>query len=287
MPIQRYLKANAHSLFAASAIAGGAIWGVAAKPESGQARAAPAPAVTQALGDAPVEPEDDNPFLMAADPDGPSELADVSLAGRVVEQIDVEKYSYLRLATQGGQSLWTAVPRTASKLEQHVVVAQAEQMTNFASPTLKRSFDNIYFGVLDEAPDIHAAGSDDDKYGPHPGPGKGADNVPVGQIARAAGPLGQTVAELVHSAHDNAGKRARVRGVVVKSTPGVMGRTFLHLRDGSGDVADGSNDLTVTTLLAPEVRSEIELEGTIEVGADFGEGYRYDVLLADATAVSQ
>jgi hypothetical protein len=77
-----------------------------------------------------------------------------------------------------------------------------------------------------------------------------------------------------------------VRAVVVKSTSGVMGRTFLHVRDGSGEAGSGTNDLAVTTTAEAAVGAELVLEGTIELDRDFGSGYRYRVLLADAMLVA-
>ena len=122
---------------------------------------------------------------------------------------------------------------------------------------------------------------------PHPGPGPNAEQVPVGQVPRASGPLARTVGELNAASPELTGVRARVRAVVVKSTSGVLGRTFLHVRDGSGDASIGSNDLAVTTAESPAVGTQVVLEGTIEVDKDFGSGYRYRVLLADAVLVAE
>jgi hypothetical protein len=78
-----------------------------------------------------------------------------------------------------------------------------------------------------------------------------------------------------------------VRGVVVKSTPGVLGRTFAHLRDGSGDAARKDNDLTVTSEQPLEVGQTVLVQGTVVTDKDFGSGYKYDVLLTDARRVEQ
>lgn len=216
------------------------------------------------------------------------EAEGLSVSGKVLEALDVEKYSYLRLSGAEEAGVWAAVPRTSNRLGTEVVVRNAVLMTSFASPQLKRTFERIYFGVLEDAaePGAEAAPGRDTSL-PHPGAGKGADGVPVGKIVRAAGALGHTIAELNEHRVELAGKRARVRGVVVKSTPGVMGHTFLHLRDGSGNARDGSNDLAVTSSGEPAVGSELELEGTVNADRDFGAGYHYAVLLADATPVGE
>jgi len=68
-------------------------------------------------------------------------------------------------------------------------------------------------------------------------------------------------------------------GVVVKSTSGVLGKTFVHLRDGSGNAKSGDHDLTVTTEQTASVGSTMLFEGTVVTDKDFGAGYSYPVLV--------
>jgi hypothetical protein len=75
--------------------------------------------------------------------------------------------------------------------------------------------------------------------------------------------------------------------VVVKSIGGILGRTFLHIRDGSGDEKAGNNDLTVTTTASPAVGERVLLEGTVVTDKDYGSGYRYPVLLEDARVLPE
>lgn len=223
--------------------------------------------------------------------------ADTRISGKVLEQIDVAKYSYLRLAIEGGADTWAAVPVTTARVGQIVVVVNAEQIDNFSSASLKRTFDVIYFGVLESAggtlealglPGVSAPAQTDDPHqarlAPHPGPGKEADAVRVVKSEKAPGPLGRTVAELNALDQAASGTKARVRATIVKVTSGVMGRTFLHLRDASG-TAPLSNDLTATTTEELSVGAEVLLEGTVAIDEDFGSGYHYRVLLADARRV--
>ena len=229
---------------------------------------------------------------MPSEQDEPS--AGQTLSGVVQEQIDVDKYSYLRLGEQGSPGTWAAVPVSASRVGQRVTVSGAELMTHFVSATLKRTFETIYFGILDSGVETSRPGSGEivgarggELELPHPGAGRGADGVVVGHVKRALGALGSTVAELSAARSEAAGNKARVHAVVVKSTGGVLGRTFLHVRDGSGDARAGTIDLTVTTATEVAVGSDVLLEGTIELDQDFGSGYRYHVLLADATRVAE
>jgi hypothetical protein len=170
---------------------------------------------------------------------------------------------------------------------QRVNVHGAELMTGFVSTTLKRTFDAIYFGVLDAGPGDPPASGTAPAINPHAGAGTAASAIPVPKVARAPGPLGRTVAELTLQRTTLQGKPARVRGVVVKSIGGILGRTFLHIRDGSGDEKAGNNDLTVTTTASPAVGERVLLEGTVVTDKDYGSGYRYPVLLEDARVLPE
>jgi hypothetical protein len=94
---------------------------------------------------------------------------------------------------------------------------------------------------------------------------------------------GVTVSQIVREAGSLAGKRVRLAAKVVKSTPNVLGRTWLHVQDGSGEASRGDHNLVVTTEEVVPVGSVIVLEGTVVRDKDLGSGYRYDVLLEDAT----
>lgn len=120
---------------------------------------------------------------------------------------------------------------------------------------------------------------------PHSAPAAGGDQIPVGKVERASGPMGHTVSEIVQKRGELVGKQVRVRGVVVKSMAGVLGRTFAHLRDGSGNSASSDHDLTVTCQEDLKVGATAMFEGTVIVNKDFGAGYSYPVLLENARVV--
>ena len=110
---------------------------------------------------------------------------------------------------------------------------------------------------------------------------KPAATVDVSNIAKAEG--GKTVAEVYADKDKLAGSKVTVRGKVVKLNRGIMGKDWLHLRDGSG--ADGSNDLTVTTTAKtlPNVGDVVVIVGSVATNKDYGMGYNYPVIVEDAT----
>ena len=106
-----------------------------------------------------------------------------------------------------------------------------------------------------------------------------AAEVDLSGIAKAEG--GKTVAEVYAEKDALAGQKVTVRGKVVKANAGIMGRNWLHVRDGSG--AEGTNDLTATTAAdLPAVGTTVVLTGTLALDQDFGMGYQYPVIVQDA-----
>jgi hypothetical protein len=114
---------------------------------------------------------------------------------------------------------------------------------------------------------------------PHPIPAAPTETVDLSGIAKADG--GKTVAEVFAEKDQLAGQPVIVRGKVVKSNPDIMGKNWLHVRDGSG--AEGTNDITVTTAGAvPSVGDTVVVKGALALNKDFGMGYQYDVIIEDA-----
>ena len=110
-------------------------------------------------------------------------------------------------------------------------------------------------------------------------PAAPTETVDLSGIAKADG--GLTVADVFEGKDQLAGQPVVVRGRVVKSNPDIMGKNWLHVRDGSG--AEGTNDLTVTTAGAvPNVGDTVVVKGVLALNKDFGMGYQYDVIVEDA-----
>src|SRR3990167_2815676 len=62
-----------------------------------------------------------------------------SVKGQVLEVVDVESYSYLRLKTKDGET-WAAVAKAPVKKGAEVTIENAMIMNNFESKSLKRTF---------------------------------------------------------------------------------------------------------------------------------------------------
>ena len=222
------------------------------------------------------------------------------IAGTVLESISTTGYTYLRLKTASGEA-WAAISGDQVAVGSAVTVAVSMRADNFQSKSLNRTFERLYMGSLVPAgavasPQSAGAGS---LLSSHPpaGPAAPAGAMPPGHPAlgadrslagpeqplpRAEGARGRTVAEVWKQSGDLKDTQVVVRGRVVKSLVAIMGRNWLHLRDGSGSAATGDDDITVTTTTTVAVGDVVVVTGTLRVNRDFGSGYSYPVLIEDA-----
>ena len=205
--------------------------------------------------------------------------------GKVVETMDASGYTYLQVDT-GSETFWAAAPQFAVKVGDDVVVPEGMPMPNFSSKTLDRTFDMVYFvpsvlvggaeSLAGEMPAGHVPVMDGEAT-------KGkttveTTDVDLSGITPAAG--GQTVADIYAKKAELGGKPVKVRGKVVKFSPQIMGKNWIHIQDGTGDA--GANDLTVTTDVTANSGDTVLISGTLSLDKDFGYGYAYGVIVEDA-----
>jgi hypothetical protein len=227
-------------------------------------------------------------------PETPGAAPANAIIAPVAETMDAGGYTYVKVE-KDGEAVWAAGPQTALEVGDVVTIATVMPMPNFHSAALERDFELLYF-VNGFTPDAGGHGGHGGGMGgmggmgamggtpagEHPAPSPAAD-VDLSGIARAEG--GHTVAEIHAAGPELAGETVRVRGRVVKYLPGIMGRNWLHVRDGSG--AEGTNDLTVTTEGFAQVGDLVLIEGALSTDKDFGAGYRYDVIVEDAAVTKE
>lgn len=199
--------------------------------------------------------------------------APATLEGKVVEAMKSAGYTYFLVDT-GTTKSWVAATEIALKVGDKVAVPAPMAMANYHSKTLNRTFDVVYFAnsvtVNGKPAAPSAAATATTRTGPP---------VDVSNIKRAPG--GQTVAEIHAGAAKLSGKSIAVRARVVKYNGGILGKNWLHIRDGSG--SEGTNDLTVTTQARVKVGDLVLVSGVLATNRDFGSGYKYPLIVEDAT----
>jgi len=215
--------------------------------------------------------------------DHPSADPASGTTGKVVETMDAGEYTYVQV-DDGSKKIWAAAPKFAVATGDIVVVPQGAPMQNFYSKTLQRSFEVVYFvGAIQVVGGQKAREHVAAVHGALGQNAAAAPAVDLSNIAKADG--GYTVAELFANRATLAGKDVTVRGRVTKFTPAIMGKNWMHVRDGSGQA--GSNDLTVSTSATAAVGDTVLVRGTLHTDKDFGFGYRYDVIVEDARVATE
>ena len=195
------------------------------------------------------------------------------LEGNVTKVFDVPGYTYVEVNT-GDATVWAAAPSVALKPGDTVSFTTGMAMTDFYSKTLQREFDVIYF-VDRFISDSGTTSFDKEAAAAHGSMGAQGAVVPVEGISRADG--GHTIAEIFANSDELNGKPVRVRGQVVKFTPGVMGTNWLRIQDGSIE-----NDLIISADVSVAIGAVVLAEGQLAINLDLGQGYVLPAVLQDA-----
>jgi len=203
------------------------------------------------------------------------------IKGEVLEVLDAESFTYFRLKTGDGE-LWSAVAKSPVKVGSRVTVENVAPMKDFKSKSLNRTFPLVYLGNLPGTAAGPAMGGDS-LAAAHSGVVKPAVDMSNIKVAKATGANARTVAEILSKGAELKDKPVLVRGKVVKYSEDIMGKNWVHLRDGSGNDADKTNDLLVTTKNPAKLGDVVTVKGTVHTDRDLGSGYFYKVLVEDAT----
>jgi hypothetical protein len=212
-----------------------------------------------------------------------------AFTGTVAETMNSGGYTYARLQAAGKEDVWIASSEFPAKQGDRLSVGLEMPMENFESKTLKRTFPLIYFvsSVSRDGQSIVAA--------PAQGPGAGlpmmTSHAPssaattVEPVAPPAG--GLSIADLWAQRTAFTGKEVTVRGKVVKVNTAILDRNWIHIQDGSGSAADGTNDLTVTTDADVTLGDTVTIKGVLAVSKDFGAGYAYQAIVENAKIIGK
>jgi ribosomal protein S17 len=294
------MKHAVRLMLAAGAIAVGLAACKSKAPEIAQQPSAPAPVTPGApsgdmpAGHPPVGGES------GAAPGGAMAPAGKMFTGTVLETMNAANYTYVQV-DNGTEKIWAAAPQFDVKKGDKVTVPEGMPMQNYESKTLNKKFDVVYFvGAIGKGDQPPAGASGMGMGMGAPGaPGAGGavpEQLPMpegahpkmdaSQAAKDAGvtftgikKADKTVGEIYAGQSGLSGKDVTVRGKVVKFSPQIMGKNWIHVQDGTG-TAPG-NDLTVTTADGAKVGDTVLVSGKITLKKDFGMGYKYDLIIED------
>jgi hypothetical protein len=221
----------------------------------------------------------------AAQAQAPAAAKAAGITGTVLETMNAAGYTYVQV-DDGQKKVWAAAPEFSVAVGDNVIVPDGMPMNNYHSKSLDRDFEVVYFVDAILNPNSAAAATpaaDAAMPDGHPNTqvtAAAAAAVDLTGIAKATD--GKTVAEVNAGKADLSGKEIALRGKVVKYNAQIMGKNWLHVQDGSGAAADGSNDITVTTTTEAKVGDTVLLTGKVSLDKDFGYGYKYALIIEDA-----
>jgi len=207
-----------------------------------------------------------------------------TLTGKIAETMSGGGYTYMRITSDSGDT-WAAVPKADVKVGDEVTITVQMTMNNFESTALNRKFDSLAFATMGAEPASPHGGAMGG-MGMGMGAGHGTqtevdvDNI---SVEKAEGANAKTVAELWAERTTLKDSKVVVRGKVVKFLPSIMGRNWVHLRDGSGTAEKADNDITVTTDATVNVGDVVVATGVVRIDKDLGAGYSYPVILEEGT----
>ena len=235
------------------------------------------------------------PAAPAAEPVPTSAAVPAGISGTVIETMNAAGYTYVYV-DNGTDKVWAAAPEFAVKVGDEVMVPEGMAMHNYHSQTLNRDFDVVYFveSVLNaSSPSMGGSsmgmmgastGDPADMQMPEGHPPISGNAAPpevdLANVEKAAG--GLTIGEIYAGKAELSGKAVTLRGKVVKFSPQIMGTNWIHLQDGSGNQAAGTNDLTVTSGVQVSVGDTIVASGALTLDKDFGYGYKYNLIMENA-----
>ncbi|MCE2789887.1 MAG: GW dipeptide domain-containing protein [Saprospiraceae bacterium] len=193
------------------------------------------------------------------------------------EILQAERYTYLKV-NEGTKAYWIATAKMEAEKGKPYLFRGGLMKTNFESLEFKRTFDTIF--LVGNVIDANA----------HPGGNLAASGSP-GSAAVAASVSSEgspgtaknaiKLSDLFKNKKKYDGQVITVSGECVKVNNGIMGKNWIHLRDGSKE-GGKPIDLTITSQIAVPVGAKIAMTGKITLNKDFGAGYRYDIIMEDA-----
>ena len=199
----------------------------------------------------------------------------------VKETLPTSKYVYL-LVNEGDEEYWVATRKQDVEVGARYYFKDGLLKTNFESKEYNRIFEKIYL-VSNLVPVEHSHSVSQSKAGEKAD--KEAEQVQTKPVKWPVNPEVQKasmkISDLVSDMKKYEGKEVQLTGECVKVNPNIMGRNWIHLKDGTMD----EYDLVVTSNVSIPEGHVVTLKGTVALGKDFGAGYSYEILVENAELV--
>lgn len=196
----------------------------------------------------------------------------------VKDVLQAERYTYLEVE-EDGEEYWIAVGKIEAEKGERYYYTGGLLKRNFYSRDFDRNFETIYL-VSRITP---ARGASRENGGSALDQAMSKMNQPQIKEVEVEVPADAVALDdLFSDPAKYEGQTIQVRGQVMKVNNQIMNRNWVHLQDGS--TMEGEKiDLTVTTDVMIPVGAVVTMQGVIALNQDFGAGYRYDIIMQEAS----
>lgn len=183
----------------------------------------------------------------------------------VEEVLPTSRYVYLKVR-EGETQYWIATGKMEVNAgETYYYQEEGLLKTNFVSKEHNRTFDELYL-VSKIVPTNHG---NENKTSQIQTP------AVAEKIKQAEGAV--KIAELVANPQKYSGKTILISAKCTKVNANIMGKNWLHMKDGSKD----DYDLVVSSTVNIPEGHIVNITGKVALNKDFGAGYKYDIILED------
>lgn len=193
--------------------------------------------------------------------------------GSVMETMNSGGYTYAKIQDEQNQ-YWIAGNQVPVKVGDVVSFTEQMKMPGFKSKTLNRTFENLMF-----VSQISYGKQGTSTSYKHLKDSAVKSAMKVSGIQKLQD--GYTVAELFAQKNKLQGKQVRLRGKVMKVSNGIMNSNWIHIQDGTGNA--GSDDIIFRSSKTSHVGDIVQASGTLVLDQDFGYGYKYSVMVENAS----
>ncbi|MEM7656493.1 MAG: hypothetical protein AAF399_10225 [Bacteroidota bacterium] len=223
-------------------------------------------------------PSSSSPSSSPTAPSGSTGLPDEVHQVVVQEVLPTTKYVYLRV-TEGVENYWIATLKQEVQVGATYFYRGGLPKTNFESKEYNRVFENLVL-VSKLVPPKHAGGQElpaPTKTAPPTFPATSASPPPSAPTSGNS----IKIAELVENPQKYDGQTVELVGTCTKVNANIMGKNWVHLKDGSQDAFD----LVITTSEVIQEGQKVHMQAVVRLNKDFGAGYRYDLILEDGRSL--
>jgi hypothetical protein len=199
----------------------------------------------------------------------------------VTQTTPATRYSVMEVS-ENDTKYWISTSPIDVKVGDTLYYTDALKQMNFEVKELDKVFDELYL-VNDVSKTLNQQPQQDMGEMKHPNTQSGFNS----DIKLSIPEGGVSIADLHTNAESYVGKKVKLIGKVVKFNEAILSTNWIHIQDGTGSESQNNFDLTLTTKDVASVGDVIVIEGILNKDVDFGSGYKYDLIVQEATIVSK